>query len=152
MKISNNPPARAIDFSDIREGDKVFQNIHFQQNDLDRFRVLSGDSAAMHFDPAFASNRGFEKNIVHGLLVTSKFSRLLGMHLPGENSIIQSINFSFMSPVYLSQELLYVVSVVRVVQSVNAVLLDLKASNGDTVFVQGKAQCVCVVDGNNKDE
>jgi 3-hydroxybutyryl-CoA dehydratase len=146
MKITYETPPRRIALSDIREGEFISQSVRFKQEDLDNFGKTSGDVASIHFDSVFGRTKGFDGVVVHGLLVTSKFSRLLGMYLPGENSIVQSINFNFKNPIYLHNTLLYEVSVNRIIPTVNAVLLDLKVSVEGTIFVQGKAQCVCIAD------
>lgn len=144
MEITDDTPARRLAFSEIAEGDGVTQAATFDQVALDRFIELARDSAAHHTDDAFARGHGLDGKVVHGLLLASRFSRLLGMYLPGENSVIQTLNLNYRAPVAVGQELIYSVSVTRVVPAVSAVLLDLAIGepDGETVFVTGASQCI----------
>lgn len=144
MHVTDDTPARRLTMSEIGEGDRVTQDVTFDQAELDRFIELAQDSAAHHTDDEFARSHGLDGKVVHGLLLASRFSRLLGMYLPGETSVIQTLNLSFRAPVTVGQALAYSISVSRIVPAVNAVLLDLSidAPESGTSFVTGTSQCV----------
>ena len=72
---------------------------------LDTFGALSGDMNPLHTDESFARSRGFEGAVVHGLLVSALYSRLVGMHLPGRDCILHEIRVVFASPAYAGDEL-----------------------------------------------
>ena len=75
---------------------------------LDLFTKLSGDENPLHTNPSFAKSYGYQDQVVHGLLTASMYSKLVGMHLPGKNALLQSLDVSFVKPVYLKDKLLVV--------------------------------------------
>src|SRR5262249_37756172 len=100
-------------FADLAEGDRCEELLRLSEDMLDAFIGLSGDRAPVHVDRDHARQMGFSDRIAQGLLVTSRFSRLLGMFLPGPLSVIQSIKFDYLKPVLVGQELAYSVTVKR---------------------------------------
>lgn len=68
---------------------------------LDAFRTLSGDINPLHTDEAFARAAGFRSTVVHGMLVSALYSRLVGVHLPGRNCLLHEIRVAFVSPAYV---------------------------------------------------
>ena len=87
--------------SDFSIGDRFsFQEVIKKKMVVD-FAALSGDYSSLHMDDKFAKGRGFIGRVVHGVLLTSLLSRLVGMHFPGENAVIQSMNIRFLVPTYI---------------------------------------------------
>ena len=126
----------------LQAGQSVMQSVTFDRETVERFARLSGDGARVHNDADFAADMGFEGPIVHGLLVGARFSRLLGMYLPGERSVIQTLQLNYRRPVPIGATVRYRVEVGRVAASVGAVILNLSVSDGDGSLVTGKSQCV----------
>lgn len=142
LQQMNVSDATAAETVPVTEGARVEQEIIFSDADLEAFARLSGDRAAVHFDDAFAIARGFPGRIVHGLLISARFSRLMGMFLPGEHSIIQSISLQYRRPVLVSTTVVFSIEVERFVEAVGAVVLKLSATAGGAVCAEGRAQCV----------
>lgn len=88
----------------MKINDSYEEEIMFSQNDVERFAELSGDHNPIHLNFEFAAKTIFKKPIVHGILVASVFSKILGNIFPGEGTIYgkQSLNFSL--PVYVGQK------------------------------------------------
>ncbi|MFH1408533.1 MAG: MaoC/PaaZ C-terminal domain-containing protein [Nanoarchaeota archaeon] len=74
-------------------------------DDVETFAQLSGDRNQLHMDDASAKAKGFEGRLVHGLLASSLFSRLVGMHLPGKDALYLSQDLHFRRPIMIGQEL-----------------------------------------------
>ncbi len=142
IRVTNETPPFDSSFEALEEGQSVEQSVTISEPNLKAFAELSQDSARVHHDPEFARSKGYEAPIVYGFQLASYFSRLLGMYLPGENSVIQSVELRYLQPVMLGQELTFTVTVRKVVGAVGAVVLELAAMKGDTPAVKGKAQCV----------
>jgi len=70
------------------------------QEHLDLYSEISGDFNPMHTDDIYAKSKGFNQKILHGMLTSSLYSRLIGMYLPGKYCLLHGINISFISPVY----------------------------------------------------
>ena len=69
--------------------------------DKDRldFSNLSGDFNPMHVDAGYAKKTNFKKCILHGAFSAGILSRMAGMHLPGTECLLHSINLSFINPI-----------------------------------------------------
>ena len=140
--VTDETPPFASDLESLQAGQSVTQSVTFDKETVERFARLSGDGARVHNDPDFAADMGFEGPIVHGFLVGARFSRLLGMYLPGERSVIQTLQLNYRRPVPIGATVSYRVAVGRVAASVGAVILDLSVSDGGESLVTGKSQCV----------
>ncbi|HVE12809.1 MAG TPA: SDR family oxidoreductase [Elusimicrobiota bacterium] len=64
------------------------------------FSRLSGDFNPLHNDPAYAAGTEFGRPISHGALLVGLVSRVLGMHIPGERSLIHSMKVQFPKPLF----------------------------------------------------
>lgn len=90
---------------DVKEGDSFSFTEKITEAMVGQFAQLSGDLSPLHMDQAFALKRGFRGRVVHGSFLTSFFSRVVGMHLPGKNAILQSMDVKFLAPVYIGDTL-----------------------------------------------
>jgi acyl dehydratase len=59
-------------------------------------------------DEEHARKTEFKHRICQGMLIGSFFSRLVGMHLPGENGLLLSYSGKHLSPCYLNQDVVVV--------------------------------------------
>ena len=71
---------------------------------IDTFAQVSGDSNPLHIDSDYARRSGFKDQIAHGMLCSSLFSELVGVHLPGENCLLTDISVVFSKPVFINDE------------------------------------------------
>jgi 3-hydroxybutyryl-CoA dehydratase len=69
------------------------------------FLEQTGDTNPLHVDAEYARSRGFEDRVVYGLLTSSFYSTLVGVHLPGRNALLQGLNITFQKPVYVGVRL-----------------------------------------------
>jgi acyl dehydratase len=76
----------------------------FTADDVKTFANLTGDSNEVHLSDEAAKRAGFDGTLVHGMLVASLFSRIMGMHLPGPGSIYMQQSINFRAPVYVGDE------------------------------------------------
>jgi 3-hydroxybutyryl-CoA dehydratase len=129
--------------TDLAEGQEYTRTVTLSENEVAEFIRLSGDSALVHTDAAHAAAMGFPGRIVHGLLVGSMYSSLLGQHLPGPNTVITKISMDMLRPVLIGETLLYRITVKRLTPAVRAVTLGLSAANSAGEIVNsGTAVCV----------
>ena len=148
MIVEDNTPATGYGIADLRPGLSVRQAVTFTKANVEAFGALSADYAACHFDSAHARSMGFQDRIVHGLLVSSRFSRLMGMYLPGPRSVIQTLQINFVRPVLVGQPLLYEARVETVSLAASAVVLKLSVESdvgGDAEQPLVTARAVCVI-------
>ncbi len=112
----------------------------FSQDDVKAFADLSMDNNPIHLDKEFANNSIFKQNIVHGFLVGSLFSAIIGTKMPGEGSIYLSQNMVFRKPVYWNQLVRAVVKVEVLYPEKQRVLLSTNCYDSDNnVLIEGTA-------------
>ncbi len=85
----------------ITIGSNYELNFTFSQENVNDFCKVSGDFNPLHWDEAFAANTPFKKPIVHGALVNSIFSKVMGMDFPGKGSVYLKQVSEFKRPLYV---------------------------------------------------
>ncbi|MBN1827554.1 MAG: MaoC family dehydratase [Deltaproteobacteria bacterium] len=75
----------------------------FTPDDVGIFANLSEDRNPLHIDEAFARKTPFGRPIVHGMLVSSLFSAILGTKLPGKGTIYLRQEVNFRKPVFVGE-------------------------------------------------
>ncbi|WP_271613714.1 MaoC/PaaZ C-terminal domain-containing protein [Bradyrhizobium sp. CCBAU 51627] len=141
LEVTDETPPRALLIDDLSVGDRVVQKVVFDTEKHKAFACLARDSAPVHDDVDFARRRGFDAPIIQGLAVVSRFSRLMGMYLPGEHAVLQRTEFKFHQPVYADKELLYSCEVKRIVKPLRVVLLAVAVTADGIDRVTGQCQC-----------
>ncbi|RXK52104.1 MaoC family dehydratase [Aquirufa rosea] len=82
-------------------GDSYEIDFSFSQEQVNDFCKISGDFNPLHWDAHFAAQTVFKKPIIHGALVASVFSRVMGMEFPGQGSVYISQLSEFKRPLYV---------------------------------------------------
>ena len=72
---------------------------------MEQFRQITGDVNPLHQDIEFARANGFPGQVAFGMLSASFLSTLAGVYLPGEKSLIHSVEVKFVKPVLVGDEL-----------------------------------------------
>lgn len=85
-------------------GQKASLIKRFGAAEVEAFAGLSEDFNPLHLDSAFAATTPFERPIVHGMLLASLFSGLLGQQLPGKGTVYLGQSLSFKQPVFVGDE------------------------------------------------
>jgi 3-hydroxybutyryl-CoA dehydratase len=126
---------------DFKEGDEFSFKETITKESVDTFAEITGDSSPLHVNEKFAVSRGFEDRVVHGVLLAGYFSRLAGVHFPGENCLLQTLNLKFSAPAYTGDEIEVSAVVDQVSISTNSIVLKLKIKKiqTDTILVSAKA-------------
>lgn len=114
---------------DIKEGQTWSLSITVTAADVDAFAKLSGDVSPLHMQDGFACSRGFQSRVVHGVLLLSYVSQMVGVHIPGENALLQTMSVKFISPCYIGDTIEIVGAVVQIALSVNSVILDINVTH-----------------------
>ena len=93
---------REIDSINIGDNASFERTIH--ETDLQQFAQLSGDYNPLHMDEVYASSTPFGQRIVHGMLLGSFCSALVGMYLPGKRCLYLRQTLSFKKPVFIGDK------------------------------------------------
>ena len=92
-------------FEDIYVGLKEEFQVTITADMLKQFCQMTGDVNPLHTDETFAKEKGYESNVAYGMLTASFLSTLAGVYLPGERSLIHSVESKFTKPVYVGDTL-----------------------------------------------
>lgn len=87
----------------LKIGDRASIIKRFVDEDILIFSELSNDKNPIHLDSNFASKTNFGRKIVHGMLIASLFSGLLGEKLPGKGTIYLGQTITFIKPVFINE-------------------------------------------------
>lgn len=92
-------------FEDLKIGfsEEFQQEISLEK--LEDFIRISGDNNPLHAKKSYALEKGMKDRVLHGLLTSSLYSTLVGVYLPGEKCLLQSIDIKFKKPVFPGEKL-----------------------------------------------
>lgn len=96
---------------------------------IDTFAQVSGDSNPLHIDSDYARRSGYKDQIAHGMLCSSLFSELVGVHLPGENCLLTDISVVFSKPVFIDDEVIVDGSITQLSPAFKSAKIDATITN-----------------------
>ena len=124
----------------LKIGDKTMLNKTFSEKEVEEFAKVSTDDNPIHLDKEYAASTVFGQRIVHGLLVSSLFSGLIGGKLPGHGSVYLGQTLSFKAPVYINEEIKVSVEVIKIREDKPIITLKTLCIKIDgTVAIEGEA-------------
>lgn len=124
----------------IKIGDSASLVKSFSNEDVITFAQISGDKNPLHLDEMYAASTRFGKRIIHGILVSSLISALLGMEMPGPGSIYLKQTLNFRSPVFIGDTITASVTVEKIREDKPVVTLKTLCTKQDgTVVIDGEA-------------
>jgi len=127
-----------LKYDDIFIGQQESFSINITESMVEKFSNLSGDLNPLHMDNKFAESSSFNKRIVHGMLLASFFSQLIGMKLPGKHALYFSQTLNFRSPCYIDDQIEVVGEVIEKSDSTQIITVS------TTIFNKSKT---CLIDG-----
>ncbi len=125
-------------FDEIKLGIKAKFAVKVDESVINEFAKISGDRNPLHVDQIYAAKTPFGKRVCHGMLLASFFSRLVGMYIPGKNSLYFSQTLNFQLPCFIGDEVIIEGEVIDKSQSTRIITIKTTAYNQ-----LGK----CLVDG-----
>ncbi len=128
---------KSIPINQIVIGDQVEMRRAFSAQDVEAFARVTGDLNPAHLDEAYAAGTMFKTRIVHGMLVASLFSAILGTQLPGLGTIYTAQTLKFLRPVHLDETITARLTVKEINLERGRVIFDCQALNdqGESVIV-----------------
>ncbi|MBS7009889.1 MaoC family dehydratase [Anaerostipes sp.] len=84
----------------LKKGQKAQMTKSFDREDVLCFAELTGDFSDLHVNEEFSQKQWFQKPVVHGVLVGSLISSVMGMELPGPGTILAREEIDFLKPVF----------------------------------------------------
>ena len=132
--------AANLAFREISIGDEFRIERTFTPADIDRFAELSGDHSPLHVDKAYAEQTGFGGRVIHGMLLASQFSTLVGMFVPGRPALYLGQDLAFRRPVLVGDTVIATARVTGTIEATQTLVLATEIRNAeDKVVVSGTA-------------
>jgi acyl dehydratase len=136
--------ATCLAFADIEIGAKAVIDFSVTDADMRHFAALSGDYNDLHVDDAFARAKGFPGRVVYGALLVAKVSRLIGMKLPGRDSVWSALNLTFNNPLFVGETATVEGVVSHLSEAARLISLQITIRTDTKKLAAGKAQVVLV--------
>ena len=92
----------AVKFSELKVGMKGSYTKKITQEDVDSFIKICNDVNPIHVNEEFAKNAKLSGKIVHGILVSSLISTVVGTKCPGPGSVWLDQSLKFLLPVKIN--------------------------------------------------
>ena len=129
------------DFDSIQIGDNATLSHTITEADVETYARLTGDNNPLHLDSEYAGNTKFGRRVVHGMLVASFISTMVGTVFPGEGALYLGQEVKFRKPVFIDDIIQVRAEVTQKVESSR--MLEMKTvitnQSGETV-ITGKAR------------
>jgi acyl dehydratase len=124
----------------FKVGDKATLKKAFTKSEVESFVKISLDDNPIHLDREYAETTVFGQPIVHGILVASLLSGLMGGKFPGHGSVYLGQSLNFKAPVYIDEEVEASVEVIKIREDKPIITLKtLCMKNDGTIVIEGEA-------------
>jgi acyl dehydratase len=124
----------------LKVGDSATLCKAFTEDEVKQFAEISTDKNPLHLDSNFGASSIFGERIVHGMLIASLFSGLIGMELPGIGSIYLGQNLTFKAPVAIGEQVTATVKTIKIREDKPIVTLSTVCVNAaGQVVIEGEA-------------
>ena len=130
---------KRLKFIDLNVGDIISFERTLLDDDIQKFVGLSGDENPLHIDKDFGEMSIFGNNIVHGMLMASLFSKVVGMYL-GENIIYLSQTLEFRKPAFVGDHIVIEGLVRSKSDSTKIIVLETTIKRGKEIIINGEAK------------
>ena len=120
-------------------GDRASLEHTFTSDDVAAFSRVSGDDNPIHLELEAARAARFDDVVVHGMLVSSLLSRLLGTRLPGPGTVLLGQELRYRRPVHPGVPLQANVEVIDIREDKPVVVLRTWIQRGPELVIDGQA-------------
>ncbi|HTM66249.1 MAG TPA: MaoC family dehydratase [Flavipsychrobacter sp.] len=108
----------------LQPGDEFRHKFSYTQEDVDTFAKVSGDTNPLHIDPQAGKESMFGRNIIHGFLGASVFTKIFGALWYSDGHVYMSQSLKWLKPMFTDKEYEAVVKVKEIFPEKNRILYD----------------------------
>ena len=108
----------------LKIGDEFRHKFSYTQEDVDTYARVSGDTNPLHIDEAAGKTSMFGRNIIHGFLGASVFTKIFGALWYSDGHVYMSQSMKWLKPMFTDQEYEAVVTVKEIFPEKNRILYD----------------------------
>lgn len=126
---------------ELKIGMRTASVIKATEEKINAIAAVSGDYNPIHVDEEYACRGIFGKKIAHGLFCLAEVSRLIGMDLPGEGSILVEESVHYNKPVYVGEAIEVSVEIQEITKEKSLFLMVFSCQNENKeVVMNGTAK------------
>ena len=130
-------------FDEIELGMQKSFKVDISKNMFDVFGHDTGDYNPLHMSEEYASSTSFKKRVCSGMFLSSFFSRLVGMYLPGKHALHISQSLNFVNPCFIGEMITVEGKVVDKSPATKIIKLETTITNeSGKRIIDGKAQVI----------
>lgn len=108
----------------LQIGDEFRHKYSYPQDDVDLFARVSGDTNPLHIDLVAGAASMFGRNIIHGFLGASVFTKIFGALWYADGHVYMSQNIKWLKPMFVDTEYEAVVTIKEIFKEKNRILYD----------------------------
>jgi 3-oxoacyl-[acyl-carrier protein] reductase len=131
VEKSDHSSPQFADFDRIQPGCETSFSKTITAEDLESFARLSGDRNPLHMDDEFAARTHFQRRVVHGMLLASYVSAMVGMHCPGPGALWAQQSFRWQAPAFIGDRIVITLRVKHKSMGSRTLTLEVKTVNQD---------------------
>lgn len=87
----------------------------FTASEIVDYINIVGDDNPIHTDINVCKTHGFDKPVVHGMLLGGLFSKIIGTKFPGNGSLYIEQDIRFLFPVFIGEEITATIEVESII-------------------------------------
>lgn len=129
--IARSAEAANLALTDLEVGQTFSVERRFGSDEVDAFAALSGDYSPLHIDADYAGDTEFGGRVVHGMLLASLFSTLVGMKIPGRKALYLGQELSFRRPVMVGEQIAASAKITSINQGLGVIQLAMSITKAD---------------------
>lgn len=130
--------AKSLAWKDLHEGQRAVLGFVVTDEDMQAYGRLSGDLNPLHVDGDFARTKGFAGAVVYGGILVMQLSRLIGMELPGRDTVWTRLEIQYRQPLYVGEETRVEAEITQLSEAVQAVEMKFKIRTDDRLLASGQ--------------
>lgn len=108
----------------LQIGDEFRHKYSYTQDDVDTYARVSGDTNPLHIDAEVGKASMFGRNIVHGFLGASVFTKIFGALWYVDGHVYMSQNIKWLAPMFVDTEYEAVVKVKEIFPEKHRILYE----------------------------
>jgi len=130
-------------FDEIEIGMQKNFKVNISENMLNEFGRNTEDYNPLHMNEKYASSTSFKKRVCSGMFLSSFFSRLVGMYLPGKHALHMSQSLNFVNPCFIGETITVEGKVIDKSAATKIIKLETTITNeSGKRIIDGKAQVI----------
>lgn len=116
----------------VKIGDNFKHSFQYSQEDVENYAKVSGDTNPLHIDEQAGKESIFGRNIIHGFLGASVFTKIFGALFHVDGHVYLSQTMKWLKPMFTDKEYEAVVTVKEIFPEKNRVLYDCTVFDKET--------------------